>query len=476
MFEDGFALELPFLEGIVGSVNDVLWTYILIGLLILAGLYFTIRTKFVQIRMFPEMFRVITEKRSSKTGVSAFQAFTISAAARVGTGNITGVALAITVGGPGAVFWMWVIAAVGMATGFIESTLGQLYKEKDGDRYRGGPAYYIHKALGKRWLSILFVILIVSCFGMIFNALQVNTITDSFQTAFDTNRLLMALILAAVTAIIIFGGVKRIVKVTQLVVPFMAVAYMGAALYIIIVNIEQIPGLFSLIFSEAFGITQAVGGGFGAAIMEGARRGLFSNEAGMGSVPNAAAAANVSHPAKQGLFQSLGVFFDTMLICSSTAFIILLSSGYMDVDGEGATITQFAMSQHIGDWASAFVAIALLFFAYSSVLGNYYFGETNIEFLKNGARFLPIYRIAFIIMGILGGIATVELIWTMADLFMALMAIVNITVILLLTKKAVILLKDYTEQRKQGKDPVFYSSKYPEIKNTDCWGDDEESR
>ncbi|MFB4161620.1 alanine/glycine:cation symporter family protein [Geomicrobium sp. JSM 1781026] len=476
MFDEGFALELPFLEGIVGSVNDVLWTYVLIALLIIAGLYFTIRTNFVQIRMFPEMFRVITEKRKNDTGVSAFQAFTISAAARVGTGNITGVALAITVGGPGAVFWMWAIATVGMATGFIESTLGQLYKEKDGDRYRGGPAYYIHKALGLRWLSILFVVLIVLCFGMIFNALQVNTITDSFQTAFDTNRLMLALILAALTALIIFGGVKRIVKVTQLIVPFMAVAYIAVALYIIVTNIEQIPGVISLIFSEAFGLSQAIGGGFGAAIMEGARRGLFSNEAGMGSVPNAAAAANVSHPAKQGLFQSLGVFFDTMIICSSTAFIILLSTGYMDVEGEGATITQFAMSQHIGEWASAFVAIAILFFAYSSVLGNYYFGETNIEFLKNGARWLPIYRVAFLIMGILGGIATVELVWTMADLFMALMAIVNITVILLLTKKAVTLLQDYTKQRKAGKDPVFYASQYPEIKNTECWGDNEDER
>ncbi|GAK03499.1 LOW QUALITY PROTEIN: sodium/alanine symporter [Geomicrobium sp. JCM 19037] len=454
----------------------MLWTYVLIALLIIAGLYFTIRTNFVQIRMFPEMFRVITEKRKNDTGVSAFQAFTISAAARVGTGNITGVALAITVGGLVLSFGCGPLQRSGWRPGLSRVHLASCIKKRTEIRYRGGPAYYIHKALGLRWLSILFVVLIVLCFGMIFNALQVNTITDSFQTAFDTNRLMLALILAALTALIIFGGVKRIVKVTQLIVPFMAVAYIAVALYIIVTNIEQIPGVISLIFSEAFGLSQAIGGGFGAAIMEGARRGLFSNEAGMGSVPNAAAAANVSHPAKQGLFQSLGVFFDTMIICSSTAFIILLSTGYMDVEGEGATITQFAMSQHIGEWASAFVAIAILFFAYSSVLGNYYFGETNIEFLKNGARWLPIYRVAFLIMGILGGIATVELVWTMADLFMALMAIVNITVILLLTKKAVTLLQDYTKQRKAGKDPVFYASQYPEIKNTECWGDNEDER
>ncbi|WP_020006321.1 alanine/glycine:cation symporter family protein [Salinicoccus albus] len=475
MFVDEFVLEFPFLEDIVGTLNNFIWTYVLIALLILGGIYFTIRSNFVQIRMFPEMFRVITEKKSDGTGVSAFQAFTISSAARLGTGNIAGVALAISVGGPGAVFWMWVIAAVGMATGFIESTLGQLYKVKDGDRYRGGPAYYIEKALGKRWLSIIYVILIVITFSMVFNALQVNTITDSFETAFGADRLLLALILALPTAFIIFGGVKRLVKVTQLVVPFMAIAYMAIALYVVVINIDAVPGLLGQIVSEAFGLSEMIGGGFGAAIMEGARRGLFSNEAGIGSVPNAAASANVSHPAKQGLFQSFGVFFDTMLVCTSTALLILLSSDALLADEQGAAITQAAMSEHVGGWASAFVAIALLFFAYSSVLGNYYFGETNIEFVRPNSHWLTVYRIGFLILGVAGGVATVELAWTMADLFMGLMAILHIIVILFLTKTAVTVLKDYTEQKKQGKDPKFYVEKYPEIKNTECWGGQEES-
>ncbi|MBB6450234.1 AGCS family alanine or glycine:cation symporter [Geomicrobium halophilum] len=474
MFVNEFVLELPFLESIVEGVNDFIWTYILIGLLIIAGLYFTFRSNFLQIRMFPEMIRVITEKKSDSTGVSAFQAFTISAAARLGTGNITGVALAIAVGGPGAVFWMWVIAAVGMATGFIESTLGQLYKVKDGDRYRGGPAYYIEKALGKRWLSIIYVILIVLTFSMIFNAVQVNTITDSFETAFGMDRLILALILAVLTSFIIFGGVKRLVKVTQFVVPFMAVAYMAVALYVVIINIDAVPTLLAQIVNEAFGVSEMLGGGMGAAIMEGARRGLFSNEAGMGSIPNAAAAANVSHPAKQGLLQSFGVFFDTMIVCTCTALLILLSSDYLLAEEQGAAITQAAMSEHVGGWATAFVAIALLFFAYSSVLGNYYFGETNIEFVRPNSHWLTIYRIAFLILGIAGGVATIELVWTMADLFMALMAILHIFVILILTKTAVTVLKDYTDQRKQGKDPKFNVEKYPEIKNTECWGEGEE--
>ncbi|QQK80731.1 alanine:cation symporter family protein [Salicibibacter cibi] len=473
MFNE-FVIELPFLESIVDMVNDFVWTYIMIGLLILAGLYFTIRSNFLQIRLLPEMFRVITEKKSDSTGVSAFQAFTISAAARIGTGNITGVALAIAVGGPGAVFWMWVIAAVGMATGFIESTLGQLYKVKDGDRYRGGPAYYIEKALGKRWLSILFAIVVVLTFGMILNAVHVNTITDSFETAFGTDRFIFALILAVITALIIFGGVKRLVKITQLIVPFMAVAYIVIALYVIAINIDMVPAVLSQIVNEAFGLSEMIGGGFGAAIMEGARRGLLSNEAGWGSIPNAAAAANVSHPAKQGLLQSLGVFIDTIVVCTCTALLILLSSDYLLAEEEGAAITQAAMSDHVGEWASAFVAIALFFLAYSSVLGAYYYGETNIEFVRPNSHLLTIYRVAFLILGVAGGIATIELVWTMADLFMALMAIVHLIVILSLTKTAITVLNDYTDQRKQGKDPKFNVEKYPEIKNTECWGEKKE--
>lgn len=316
------------LNWITGSFSNYLWSYVLIGLLLILGLYFTIGTKFVQFRLFGEMFRLITEKKDSEDGVSAFQAFTISAASRVGTGNITGVALAIGIGGPGAIFWMWIIAIIGMATAFVESTLAQVYKVRDGDTFRGGPAYYMQKALGLRGLGIVFAILLTLCFGFIFNAVQSNTISQSFSEVFNIPNWVIGLILVVLTAVIIFGGVKRIVKVTQAIVPIMATLYIVVALYIVIVNITEIPAMITLIVEHAFGIKEIAGGGIGAAMMQGVRRGLFSNEAGMGSVPNAAATANVTHPAKQGLVQSLGVFFDTIIICSATAFIILLAGLY----------------------------------------------------------------------------------------------------------------------------------------------------
>lgn len=298
---------MEWISSIVNSGNNILWTYILIILLIVAGLYFSFGTKFVQIRLFPEMFRLIVEKEG-ESGVSPFQAFTISAASRVGTGNITGVALAIGVGGPGAVFWMWIIAILGMATAFIESTLAQVYKVKDGNTFRGGPAYYMEKALGQRKLGIIFSILLTFSFGFIFNAVQSNTIATSVGEAFDIKPAIIGIILVALTALIIFGGVHRIVKVTQILVPVMAIFYLLVALFVVVTNFSEIPHVFNLIFTHAFGLQEAAGGAIGAAIMQGVRRGLFSNEAGMGSVPNAAATANTSHPAKQGLVQSLGVF------------------------------------------------------------------------------------------------------------------------------------------------------------------------
>src|SRR5699024_10834828 len=321
-------MVMDFLNWLVGPLNNFLWTYILIAVLLVLGVYFTVRTRFVQVRLFKEMFRLIVEKKDNNDGVSPFQAFTISAASRVGTGNVTGVALAIGIGGPGAVFWMWVIAIIGMATAFIESTLAQVYKVKDGDTFRGGPAYYMEKALGLRKLGIVFAILLTLCFGFIFNAVQSNTISQSFMDVFGLKDWIIGLVLVIATAIIIFGGVKRIVKVTELVVPIMATFYIVIAFYIVVTNITQIPEVFNLIIGHAFGLREVVGGGIGAAMMQGIRRGLFSNEAGMGSVPNAAATANVSHPAKQGLVQSLGVFFDTIIVCSATAFIIILAGLY----------------------------------------------------------------------------------------------------------------------------------------------------
>ncbi|MCM3636296.1 alanine:cation symporter family protein [Sporosarcina luteola] len=454
-------------EWLVGPANDFIWTYILIGLLLLIGLYFTIRTKFVQFRLFGEMFRLIFEKREGNRGVSAFQAFTISAASRVGTGNVTGVALAIGIGGPGAVFWMWVIAIIGMATAFIESALAQVYKVRDGDTFRGGPAYYMEKALGLRKLGIVFAILLTMCFGFIFNSVQSNTISQSFHDVFNLPYWVVGLLLVILTAIIIFGGVQRIVKVTQAIVPIMAVFYLLIALYVVAINITEVPAMIALIFEHAFGIKEMAGGGIGAAMMQGIRRGLFSNEAGMGSVPNAAATASATHPAKQGLVQSLGVFFDTIIICSATAFIILLAGLYDKGEESGILLTQSSMAVHVGSWAPYFVAIAIMFFAFSSIVGNYYYGETNIEFINTHKSWMTVYRIAVLGMVMFGALAKVDIVWSMADLFMGLMAIINLLVILALGKVAFRVLDDYTKQRKQGKNPVFKADS--SLKGADCW-------
>lgn len=462
---------MDLLNWLVGPLNDFIWTYILIAILLILGVYFTVRTKFVQIRLFKEMFRLIVEKKENDDGVSPFQAFTISAASRVGTGNVTGVALAIGVGGPGAVFWMWIIALIGMATAFIESTLAQVYKVKDGDTFRGGPAYYMEKALGMRKLGIVFAILLTLSFGFIFNSVQSNTISQSFSDVFGIPNWVIGLILVVLTGIIIFGGVKRIVKVTELVVPIMAIFYILIALFIVVMNISQIPAVFNLIISHAFGMKEVVGGGIGAAMMEGIRRGLFSNEAGMGSVPNAAATANVSHPAKQGLVQSLGVFFDTIMVCSATAFIIILADIYGTGEKDGILLTQASMELHVGTWAPYFVAIAILFFAFSSIIGNYYYGETNIEFINANKAWMNVYRVLVLVMVMFGALAQVSLVWSMADLFMGMMAVINLTVIVLLGKVAFKVLDDFTVQRKKGLNPVFKASSIPGLKGAECWED-----
>lgn len=464
---------MDLLKWLVGPANNFIWTYILIGLLLVIGLYFTIGTKFVQIRLFKEMFRLIVERKEGDSGVSPFQAFTISAASRVGTGNITGVALAIGIGGPGAIFWMWMIAIIGMATAFVESTLAQVYKVKDGDTFRGGPAYYMQKALGYRKLGIVFAILLTLCFGFIFNAVQSNTISQSFMDVFGVPDWTVGLALVLLTAVIIFGGVKRIVKVTQFIVPIMAVFYIIIALYIVIINISQVPAMFLLIVEHAFGLKEVVGGGIGAAIMQGVRRGLFSNEAGMGSVPNAAATASTSHPAKQGLVQSLGVFFDTIIICSATAFIILLAGIYDTGEQSGIILTQASMALHVGSWAPYFVAVAIMFFAFSSIIGNYYYGETNIEFINAHKVWMTLYRVAVLGMVMFGALAQVQVVWDMADLFMGLMAIINLVVILLLGKVAFKVLEDFSVQRKQGLNPKFKASTIPGLKGAECWEEEE---
>lgn len=451
---------MGFIENLVGEVNDVLWEYVLIIVLIGLGLWFTVKTNFVQFRMFPEMFRVIFDKRAvsaeGKKGTSSFQAFAISAASRVGTGNLAGVATAVAAGGPGAVFWMWLIALLGSASAFVESTLAQVYKVPEKNQYRGGPAYYMEKGLNKRWLAIVFAITITFTYGLVFNSVQSNTISLAFSGEFDFNKNYMAVILALLTAIVIFGGLKSIANVAQIIVPVMAILYIFIAIYVLIINITAVPDMIGLIFENAFGIREVAGGGFGAAIMMGIKRGLFSNEAGMGSAPNAAATAEVTHPAKQGLIQALGVFFDTILICTATAFIIISAGGYEGSELDGIQLTQNAFGIHIGDWAAVLIAIAIFLFAYSSILGNYYYGENNIGYVKDSKVGLFIYRIAVLAMVIFGAIATFDLVWALADLTMAIMALINLYAITRLFKVASRVLKDYQEQRKAGKDPVFY--------------------
>ncbi len=392
---------MSILETIISIGNTILWSYVLIVLLIVVGLYFTIRMKFVQFRKIGEMARLLGEgikDTGNKNAVSSFQAFAISTASRVGVGNLAGVAIAISLGGPGAVFWMWLIALVGAASAFVESTLAQIYKVPDDKGYRGGPAYYMEKGLNQRWMGIFFAILISITFGLVFNAVQANTITLAIQNAYGIDRLIQGLILAVGTAVIIFGGVYRIAKVSGIVVPVMAVSYLILATFIILKNITAVPSVFALIIENALGIHQAVGGTVGVALTYGIKRGLFSNEAGMGSAPNAAATAEVSHPVKQGFIQALSVFTDTLLINSGTAFIVLLSGVYTDKSLEGIALTQKALSSHVGSWATAFLAIAVFLFAFSSVIGNYYYGETNIEFIRSkkvGCSFIDCWSLGW---------------------------------------------------------------------------------
>ncbi|MGN0144365.1 MAG: alanine/glycine:cation symporter family protein [Clostridium sp.] len=462
------------LNNVINTMNDILWTYVLIAPLIILGLYFSFKTNFVQFRYIKEMFRLLTDSSSAKKekgSVSSFQAFCISTASRVGTGNLAGIAIAISVGGPGAIFWMWIIALIGSASSFVESTLAQIYKQSDGKgAYVGGPAYYMEKALNMKWLGVIFSILITICFGLVFNSVQSNTISLAMNEAFGINNVIMGVILTIFTIAVIFGGIHRIAKVSEIIVPIMATAYILIALFVVAINFKEIPGLIASIVENAFGIKQAVGGGLGGILLIGIKRGLFSNEAGMGSAPNAAATANVSHPVKQGLIQTLGVFTDTIVICSCTAFIILLSDIDLTSGLTGIQLTQNALSSQIGNFGNIFIAICVLLFAFSSIVGNYYYGEANIEFLTDKKIYLTLYRICVALMVLFGSIVHMDIVWNLADVFMALMAITNLIAIALLGKFAFKALDDYRAQKKAGiKDPVFKASSIPELKNVTEW-------
>ena len=459
----------------INQANYILWTYILVAMLLGCALWFSFKTKFVQFRMIGEMVRLLGDSTAKIDGhekhISSFQAFTISLASRVGTGNLAGVATAITVGGPGAVFWMWIIALLGASSAFVESTLAQLFKVKSKHSYIGGPAYYMEKGLKKRWMGIIFAILITITFGFAFNSVQSNTICAAFDSAFNIPPIYMGIGITLLTIIIIFGGVHWIANVSSILVPIMALGYILLALFIVISNITHLPEIFGLIIKSAFGLEQAVGGGIGAALMQGIKRGLFSNEAGMGSAPNAAATAHVTHPAKQGFIQALGVFTDTLLICTCTAFIILFSGKNLNSGLDGIQLTQAALNSQIGNIGSTYIAVAILFFAYSSILGNYYYGEANIRFITKRKAVIHIYRILVGGMVFFGSIASLKLVWNLADITMALMAICNLIAIIMLGKYAFRLLDDYLRQKKSGiKSPVFSKDKMKDIKeDISCW-------
>ena len=455
---------------LITAVNDVIWSYVLIVALVGCGLWFTWRTKFVQFRMVGEMLRLLTEsavdsvgdqvKGKEKRHISSFQAFAVSVATRVGTGNLAGVATAIVIGGPGAVFWMWLIALIGSATAFVESTLAQLYKQKHKDSFIGGPAYYIQKGLKCRWMAVLFAILITLQFGLSNNSIQANTICGAMQEAFGWSPIWVGVALATMALFIVFGGIQRIAKVSSVIVPLMAVGYIILALVIIIMNIHLIPHVFKVIILDAFGFSQIAGGSIGAAMMNGIKRGLFSNEAGEGSAPNAAATASTTHPVKQGLIQALGVFTDTLMVCSCTAFIILISGLYQVPELNGIALTQSALQREIGSIGPMFIAVAIFLFAFSSIIGNYYYGEANIRFITQNNKVMTAYRIASAgLMVMFGALASFELVWNIVDLFMAFLTACNLIAIVLLGRYAFRLLDDYRQQKRQGiKEPVFHRS------------------
>ncbi|TKE98330.1 alanine:cation symporter family protein [Vibrio kanaloae] len=460
---------------LINLMNDLLWGSILVYLLVGVGIYFTIRLGFIQFRHFGHMFSVLRNSRKADSaGISSFQALCTSLAARVGTGNMAGVAVALTAGGPGAIFWMWLIAMLGMATSFAESTLAQLYKTRDNDgNYRGGPAYYMEKGLGMRWMGVLFSIFLIIAFGLVFNAVQANAIASAMNTAFDLERSYVGVGIVIISAFVIFGGIRKIARTAEIIVPIMALAYLLIAMYVMFANIEKLPEVLALIFKSAFGLQEAAAGGLGYAIAQaminGIKRGLFSNEAGMGSAPNAAASATPypPHPASQGYVQMLGVFMDTIVICSATVAIILMSGEYVP-HGEvtGIELTQRALTAQVGEWGGIFVAVAIFFFAFTSIIANYSYAETNLIFLEhNNKKGLVLFRIVVLGMVMFGSLATLPTVWALADVSMGLMAIVNLVAIILLSGIVIKLAKDYNRQLDAGKVPTFDSNDFPELKS-----------
>nr|WP_307776233.1 alanine/glycine:cation symporter family protein [uncultured Cetobacterium sp.] len=448
-------------------INNILWSYVLIALLLISGLYFTFKLKFANITEIKSMFKIMFEKNDGK-GVSPFQAFCISAGSKVGTGSLAGVALAISVGGPGAIFWMWVLALVAGSLSLVENTLAQIYKKKKGDFYVGGPAYYMEKGMRNKKLGIAFSILITITYGFIFNAVQANTISVAFQGAFGLSATSMAIALTVLTGIVIYGGVHRIAKVSEYIVPIMGLIYILTAIFIVIKHFALVPDVISLIMVNAFSGKAALGGSLGTVVMQGIKRGLFSNEAGMGSTPNAGASASASHPFKQGLVQTLGVYTTTLIICSATAFIILFSGVLGKTDAQGIELTRAAMTHELGSFGGGFLIACIFLFAFSSIIGNYYYGIINIAY-TNKDSFQKPFGIIALVMVFWGSTKDAPTVWAMADLFMAFMAVFNIYAIVVLRKTAIECILHYLKEERAGKNPVFTIDVLSDPHGIECW-------
>ncbi len=460
------------INSVIGFLNTIFWGYVLIYGLLAVGVFFTIRLGFIQFRHFTELFRVIGGSREAdQAGITPFQALTVSLASRVGTGNIAGVAVALTLGGAGAIFWMWMVALVGMATAYSESTLAQLFKVKNEEgQYRGGPAFYIARGLGAPWAAVIFSLALILSFGLVFNAVQANSIAEAVEGAFAIPKLVTGIAIAVLTGIVIFGGIRQIATVAEFVVPFMAGVYLLLAIIVLIMNIGEVPAMVGHILASAFGLQEAAGGvtgGLAAAMLNGVKRGLFSNEAGMGSAPNIAACAvpQPHHPSSQGFVQALGVFIDTLLVCTATALLILLS-GVLGPENEltGTALTQAALVEHIGAFGGPFVAIAIFFFAFTSIIGNYSYAENALTYLGVGNRTgLLVLRVIVLLMVVWGAVQAVATVFDAADASMGLMATINLIAIVLLSGTVVKLTHDYFAQRKAGQEPVFHLADYPEL-------------
>ena len=451
----------------LATVTDWLWSYVLIVALLAVGIRLSVTARFVQIRLFKEMFRdLLGGFSATDKGLSSFQSLVVSVAGRVGGGNIAGVAVAITLGGPGALFWMWLIALIGMATSLFECALAQLYKQSDGsETYRGGPAYFMHFGLGWRVMPVICSGLLLITVGFGFNAVQTYSVTNSIESAFAIPTWQSGIVLTAVMAIILFGGIRRLAAVSQVIVPIMVAGYFALAIGILVANISEVPGALALIFKSAFGLEQMVGGGVAAAIMQGARRGLFSNEAGLGTIPNVAATADVQHPISQGLVQSLSVFIDTIVLCTCTALIILLSSAYQPdaINPQGVVLTQLAVAEQLGGWGESLVSVFLVLFATTTIAYNCYLGENSIAYFSNRPAWaIPAFRISVLVMIAWASVQDLGTVFSSSDLTMALLAVTNLLALWYLAPVGMKLLRDYESQLRSGVSPVFKRETMPD--------------